>query len=298
VRFIIVLNPAAGKGQARRRLGRALEVLRSAGIAWEIRESRAAAHLTDLARAAAADRPDAVVSAGGDGTHHFVLNGLAGEDVPLGLLPVGSGNDLELGLGVPADLRAAAGLLAAFRIQSIDLVRVGKAYYACMGGAGWDSIVNRYANEEVNWLTGPPKYLWALARCLKFYRPFSVEIRSEGGNYSGDVLFLGLGNAPSYGAGLKLTPRARMDDGLVDVCVVPFIPKLELLRWLPAVFTGAHLRHPRIQYFQCRRLEILGPASVEFFGDGEFMQTLPATVEVVPRALRVIVPQVPGGSGS
>lgn len=298
MRFIILLNPAAGKGKARKRIRRALEDLREAGIELEIRESRTSSHLTDLARAAAAERPDAVISAGGDGTHHYVLNGLTGGHIPLGLLPVGSGNDLEHGLGISGDLREAARLLVDFHTQSIDLVRVGKVFYACMGGAGWDSTVNRYANEKVKWLTGSLKYLWALAKCLKFYRPFQIEIRSDGDSYSGDVLFMGLGNAPSYGGGLRLTPRARMHDGLVDACIVPFIPKLELLRWLPTVFTGGHLRHPKIKYFQAQRVEILGPASVEFFGDGEFIQTLPAVAEVVPSALRVIVPRARGGSGS
>jgi diacylglycerol kinase (ATP) len=271
-------------------LARALEVLRRAGVEPDVRESRDSRHLLELARQARDERPDLVVSAGGDGTHHYVLNALWGGEVPLGLLSLGSGNDLAHGLGVPVEPRDAAQTLLEGQARQIDLARVGSKVYACIAGAGFDAVVTRFANEQVRWVRGSPAYAWAILRCLKFFRPHRLELRSDGGNFSGDVIFVTIANSVAYGGGVRMAPRARLDDGLLDVCIVPEMGKFELLRWVPRAYRGEHLAHPRIRYFQARKISLESPSRLELFGDGEFIQELPVTIEVVPRALRVIVP--------
>ncbi|HLW77995.1 MAG TPA: diacylglycerol kinase family protein, partial [Terriglobia bacterium] len=251
-------------------------------------------HLTELARRAADARPDLVVSAGGDGTHHYVINGLAGSDVPLGILSLGSGNDFAAGLGIPAEPRAAAEVLLHGATRAIDLARVGTRFYGGIAGAGFDSVVTRFANERVHWVHGSPAYAWAILRCLKYYRPHPVEIRSSVKDFWGDVIFVTVGNSESYGGGVRMAPQARLDDGLLDVCVVPAMSKFELLRWVPSAYRGEHLRHPRIDYFQTSRVTLASTSRLELFGDGEFIQELPATIEAAPRALRVVVARDPG----
>ena len=91
-----------------------------------------------------------------------------------------------------------------------------------------------------------------------------------------------------------MTPCAQLDDGLLDVCIIPAMTKFELLQWVPRAYRGNHLAHPGIIYFQARRISLKSPARLEIFGDGEFMQELPATIEVVPQALRVVVPKKDG----
>ena len=291
MKLIILLNPSAGRNKAGREVRKALEIFRAAGARFELRESRSARHLLELAQQAREEKPDVVVSAGGDGTHHYVINGIYGSGIPLGLLPIGSGNDFVKGVGVPLDLRSAAAVLLDGRVREIDLARVGPAVYACIAGVGFDSVVTRYANERVRRMGGSWAYAWAILRCLKFYRPEPLELISDGQNFSGEVLFAVVGNNVSYGGGLKLTPRAKLDDGWLDVCIVPYIPKLELLRWLPRAYRGEHLAHPRILYFQARKVALKTTSHLELFGDGEFMQELPATIDVAPRALRVVVPK-------
>lgn len=231
-----------------------------------------------------------VVSAGGDGTHHYVINGLFGSRIPLGLLPAGSGNDFAKGLGIPLDPGAAAAVLLSGRTREIDLARTGSGVYGCIAGAGFDSVVTRFANERVRRLGGSLAYAWAILRCLKFYRPEPVEIISDGESFSGEIVFAVVGNNVSYGGGLKLTPRAKLDDGLLDVCIIPYLRKFELLRWVPRAYRGEHLAHPRIIYFQARKVALRARSRLELFGDGEFIQELPAVIEVVPRGLRVRVP--------
>ncbi len=291
MRFTILLNPSAGRRRARRRLARALDVLRRAGAEVRIEESNSPEHLVELARRARDKNPDVVVSAGGDGTHHYALNGLVGGEVPLGILSLGSGNDFARALGIPVEPGAAARTLLKGDARRIDVARVGSAVYGCVAGVGFDSVVNRYANERVRYVSGPLAYTWAILRCIGPYRPQRLELRSDGRNFSGEVMFAVVGNTTSFGGGLKITPRARPDDGLLDVCIVPAMGKFELLRWVPRAYSGAHLKHPRILYFQARKITLASPSRLELFGDGEFLQELPATIEVVPRALKVVVPK-------
>jgi diacylglycerol kinase (ATP) len=290
VRIIILLNPNAGRGKGRFMLREALAVMRREGVVIDAQESRDAQHLLALARQAAAEKPDAIVSLGGDGTHHYVVNGIVGSEIPLGFIPCGSGNDLAKGLGIPTQARAAAEVLFAGNTRRIDLGRAGNTVYGCIAGAGFDSVVTRYANARVRHLRGPWAYAWSILRCLKSYRPEPLKIVSDVQEFSGDVVFAVVGNNVSYGGGIHLTPRAKLDDGLLDVCVVPYMGKLELLHWIPRAYRGEHLRHPRIIYFQAHKVSLSTTSRLELFGDGEFMQELPATIEIVPRALPVIVP--------
>jgi diacylglycerol kinase (ATP) len=290
MRIIILVNPNAGRGKARFVLRETLEVMPRAGVEIDVQESRDTQHLLALARWAAAEEPDAIVSLGGDGTHHYVLNGIVGSEIPLGIIPCGCGNDFAKGLGIPTQAHAAAEVLWAANTRWIDLGRAGNTFYGCIAGAGFDSVVTRYANERVRWLRGSCAYAWSILRCLKSYRPEPLEMVSDVQEFSGEVIFAAVGNNVSYGGGIHLTPRAKLDDGLLDVCIVPYIEKLEFLRWVPRAYRGEHLGHPRITYFQARKVSLSTTSRLELFGDGEFMQELPATIEVVPRALRVIVP--------
>ena len=296
MRFIILFNPNAGRGKARWVLREALEVIRRKGIVADVQESRDAQHLLALARQAAAEKPDAVVSLGGDGTQHYVLNGIMGSEIPLGVIPCGSGNDLAKGLRIPLQTRAAAEVLCACNTRRVDLGRVGTTVFSCIAGAGFDSVVTRYANERVRRLRGSLAYAWSILRCLEAYRPEPLEIVSDVQGFSGEVIFAVVGNNVSYGGGIRLTPRAQLDDGLLDVCIVPYLGKWELLRWVPSAYRGLHLRHPRIIYFQARKVSFHSTSRLELFGDGEFMQGLPATIEVVPRVLSVIVPRATEGA--
>ncbi|MFB3921048.1 MAG: diacylglycerol kinase family protein [Terriglobia bacterium] len=290
MRIIILFNPAAGRGSAGRKLARAVEVLRRGGVEPEIRESRSAAHLCELARQALDERPNLVVSAGGDGTHHHVLNVLRGSDVSLGMIPLGTGNDLPAGLGLPSDPRRAAEIILNGKTQRIDLGGVGSKAYGGMAGTGLDSMVARYVNERAQKIRGRSAYAWGILCCLIDFQPQPLEIEAEGFQFSGDVIAVLVGNLSLYGGGFRITPRARPDDGLLDVCLVPAMSKLQLLRWIPRIYRGTHLAHQRIQYFQTPQLTLCSPSKLDLYADGEFVQPLPVTIEALPKTLSVIVP--------
>ena len=229
MRVIILLNPTAKRGKARVLLERALKVFRRENVQFDVRQSQSSRHLTELAKTAAEEKPDLIVSAGGDGTHHYVINGLFGSEVPLGFLPMGTGNDFGNGVGMPPDVQSAAAAVLTGQVRAIDVARAGTTIYGCIAGMGFDSTVTRYANEHARWLNGSLAYTWSLLRCMHEYRPQQLEIITEGESFSGDVVFAVVGNNVSYGGGIRLAPRAKLNDGLLDICVVPYMSRLELL---------------------------------------------------------------------
>lgn len=302
MKIIILTNPSAGGGKARRGLCEAVDALHRSGEDPQILESLGVKHLAQLARESRAKKPDVIVSAGGDGTLQHVLNGLFPGEVSLGIIPLGRGNDFARGLGIPSDPRAAAELLLKGKTRVIDLARAGHAegaarriesqpiIFAGIAGVGFDSMVNRYVNERARLFRGRLVYAWSLARCLGTYRPQPIELTSDAQNFSGEVMFAVVGNNTSYGDGIRITPRAVLDDGLLDVCVVPAMSKWELLRWVPGAYRGEHLAHHGIIYFKASRITLKSSARLELFADGEFLTELPATIEVLPHALRVLAP--------
>ncbi len=297
MKITILTNPSSGGGKARHALAEALEVLRRAGAEVQVLPSESAGHLSELARQARDARPDVVAAAGGDGTVHHVLNGLFPGPVPLGIIPLGRGNDLARSLGIPTNPCQASEVLLRGQTREIDLARVCSPntsearpqVYACIAGVGFDSVVTRYANQPARRLHGRFAYVWGILRCLWSFQPQPLEITSDTQDFSGDIMFAVVGNNSTYGDGVKMCPRARLDDGLLDVCIVPKMGKLELLSWVRRAYRGEHLAHPRMRYFQVPRLVLKSAARLELFGDGEYLQDLPATIETIPRALKVIV---------
>ena len=302
MRIVILLNPNAGGGKARRVIQTVIEVLRCGGAAAEVRESRSGEHLVQLAREAAAQQPDILVAAGGDGTVHTILNGIFPTGVPLGIIPIGRGNDFARGLGIPAHPCDAAEVLLRGQVRQVDLARASpgatepqpggaaSAIYACVAGVGFDSVVNRYANERAHRLHGRFAYAWGIARCLKAYQPLPMKLSSDALNFEGEIIFAVVGNNSWYGDGFRIAPRARLDDGFLDICIVPAMSKWELVRWIPDAHRGTHLAHPRILYAQTRQVRLESPARLEVFADGEFLQDLPVMIDVLPRALHVVAP--------
>lgn len=290
MRIIILYNPAAGRGRARRKFQTAREVLRRGGDELEVYESRSTEHLRELAREAAAAKPDMIVSAGGDGTHHQVINEAWLSGVPIATLPLGSGDDLPRALSMPAQPQEAARALLAGKLRQIDLVKTGPRVFAGLAGVGFVAVANRFANERVHRMWGRLSYPWAILHTLLSYRPQPLELHSEDRAFAGDILLVVVGNGGLYGGGFQLAPHAQLDDGLLDVCIVPPLGFGEILRWAPRAYRGTHLAHPRVQYFQSPRVTLRSSVRMELYADGEFIQELPATMEVMPRALKVVVP--------
>jgi diacylglycerol kinase (ATP) len=286
----LLVNPTAGKGRAANVVAAVTERLRSAGSNVAILVGKDATEAQALARQAVADGVDALVALGGDGMVHLALNVVAGTDTPLGIIPAGTGNDLANTLGLPSkDPVAAAGVLAeqlATGGRPMDAVRVGDKWFGCVLGAGFDSRVNDRANR-MSWPRGRMRYNLAILGELRVFKPLPFVLELDGERWETDAMLVAVGNAKSYGAGMKVTPDAEVDDGLVDVQVLGPVSKPEFLRTFPKVFKGTHVNHPAVTIRRAKVVSLASPG-VTAYADGEYLADLPITCETVPGAVRVL----------
>ena len=292
-RLGLIVNPTSGKNTGARIGAQALTLLRAAGADIVDLSAADARGALEKGRAAVADRAvDAVVVTGGDGMVHLGANLCAGTDVPLGVIAAGTGNDIARELGLP--VRDAA--KAVERILSGGTRRVDVAQHTTPTGetrwflgvlaAGFDAVVNERANHW-RWPKGPMRYNLAILRELPVFRAIPYVLELDGTRIETEAMLVAVGNGPAYGGGMRVTPDAAFDDGLLDVLVLHRISTAQFLRVFPSVFRGAHTSHPAVEVHRARRvrLEALGIVS---YADGERFAPLPMTMEVVPGALTVL----------
>jgi diacylglycerol kinase (ATP) len=287
IRFLV--NPAAGRGAGKAHLDR-IRVLASrhgAGLVL----SRKVSDLAEQARRAAEDGIERLLVAGGDGTMHHAAQGLAGTACALGVIPLGSGNDLAGTLGIPSDLEVAVERALKGEVRRIDLARVGETYCIGYAGVGFDSEVTRFANE-VKFLRGPLIYFYAVIHTLITFEPPRMKVVYDGGEFEGRVMFTVVNNLPRFGGGMLIAPDARIDDGLLDLVIVREVPKSTLLTVFPKVYSGRHVGHPAVTIVRTRRAEITIDRAMTMYGGGEPVRPMkagePVAVEVVPGGLRVV----------
>jgi diacylglycerol kinase (ATP) len=253
--------------------------------------SRKVGDLAAQARRAAEDGVERLLVAGGDGTMHHAAQGLAGSECALGVIPLGSGNDLAGTLGIPPDLDAAVARALGGEIRRIDLARVGETYCIGYAGVGFDSEVTRFANE-VKVLRGPLIYFYSVIHTLITFEPPRMKVVHDEGVFEGRVMFTVVNNLPRFGGGMRIAPEARIDDGLLDLVIVKEVPKPVLMSIFPKVYSGRHVGHPAVTIVRTRRAEITIDRPMTMYGGGEPVGPVeagvPVTVEVVPGGLAIV----------
>jgi len=295
-RVRVLVNPAAGRGAGRRALPRLQEVAQRAGARLVV--SSGLDEFAAEAARAVADGVERLVVAGGDGTMHHAIQPLAGSETALGVLALGSGNDLAATVGVPRRLEAAFRVAVEGPIRRLDLGRVDDRWYAGVAGVGFDSEVAHIASERVRLLRGPLIYPWAVVRALATFRPPQITLEYEAadgreGRFEGRVMLVAFGNTHRFGGGMCIAPEALPDDGWLDVVVVKEISRGRLLRVFPKVYRGTHMGLPEVETFRTRRMRVWLEREMSVYGDGEPMAPVTGEgveVRVVPGALGVAAP--------
>lgn len=296
MRVAIVANPASGRGKGRKLIPEVRAALASSGVEHELLESADAPDATRLAREASEGGAEVVVALGGDGQVGLVANGIleAERRAALAVIPGGTGNDFARALGLDRkDPLGAVRLLAAPELRPIDAVRLHTpqrdCYFVNIGSAGFDSEVNAYANS-LRFVKGTASYVVGVVVMLRRFTPGRFRITVDGTGQEVAGMLVAVGNAVSYGGGMKVTPGALLDDGLLDVCVLGAVSKFEFLKTFPKVFSGTHVDHPAVQILRGRLIEVAAEREMQVFADGDHVGTLPATFELLPGALQVVAP--------
>lgn len=308
--YRIILNPHADNGRAGRQLPGLRNALDAEGWSYEIHQTEGPGHATQLARVAY-DPALRIIAVGGDGTLHEVCCGVLSQlqKVPVGILPMGTGNDFVKALGMPGTLAEGVEALQAATVQPVDVGWVrwtenGERHqepFVNAVGIGFDAQVAYFAKDFKHW-PGVSGYLAAVFRTLRYWHSPEVRVSAVRSDqeaplptvlYHGPMLLTTLGNGVSSGGAFYLTPNASIQDGRLDACVVPNLPLRRILRLIPKVMRGRHENAPELTIATVYTAHLVSNTPLPIHTDGEVVsaQARDIEIEIEPGALPVLMPQ-------
>lgn len=288
----VIFNPKAGGGRAARHRRRLEELLKACAgsIPWAVMETRSRGHGRELAAEAAAQGASIVAAAGGDGICGEVANGIAGTGARLGIIPLGTGNDLAREVGLTGGVDHAVRTLVHGTPRAMDLGKVDGWFFANGAGCGFDAVVARRVGQGYRWLRGRAVYIAAVLHSLRTFRAASFTVEADGRIFTLNAMLCYVANSRSTGGGMLIAPAAKIDDGLLSVCIVKEVGRAEFLRAFPQVFRGTHVHHPKVLMMEVRNLWVSTDPPLPVLADGDVVQTSPCRFTAVPSAIEVMVP--------
>ena len=279
---VIIFNPKARSEKSRD----LADVLREIAPEAVLRETDSAGGARRLAAEAAREGFRIVVAAGGDGTVNEVVNGLAGTEAALGVLPIGTMNVFSKEHDLPEKLDEAWAVIRAGNLREIDLLAANGTHFIQLAGVGLDAQVVKETTWESKKNLGPLSYLISAAQIAARTPP---KLAVEAGGRISEGSFVLIGNGRYYGAKITLFPKARVDDGLLDVLIFKNIGYLDIAKYLAGVLVGRHTGMDGVEYFQVSEATVRSEGDVPVEVDGELSGALPVTFRVAGK-LQLCVP--------
>lgn len=288
--WALVINPVSGQGKGATLGTYVAGYLNSRKIDYEIIVGKNAIEQSDALQRFIDKYPqcDGVLAVGGDGLFHLVLQKITPAQIPLGVIPAGTGNDFARTLGWAIErIDALLDTVLTKKPRRVDLGLVDGEWFGAILSTGFDSIVNEKANA-MSWPKGPMKYNVAIAMELPRFKLRHYEITLDDRTISTEAMLIAVSNGRSYGGGMLVCPNADITDGLFDVMVLHPISKLEFTKVFPRVFKGTHITHPAVEIVRSKRVTITAKAVA--YADGERVGQLPISAECIPGALATWIP--------
>lgn len=281
--WAIAINPASGQGRSIAIGEEVVAFFSERNFKYRVFSAGSAEALrAELETTLDSEDVEGVISVGGDGLAHLILQIVVPRHIPFAVIPAGTGNDIVRTFGWSLDnIQSQLERVTSTEPQPIDLGNVDSEWFAAILSTGFDSIVNERANR-LKWPKGPQRYNVAIARELPRFAPISYEITTDTRTFTTEAMLIAIGNGRSYGGGMLVCPQAQMDDGLFDVMILEPVSKFEFLKVFPKVYSGSHLSHPRVSTFRTKKISINADAVA--YADGERIGAAPISAECVPGA--------------
>jgi diacylglycerol kinase (ATP) len=290
----VLTNPMSGHGNAPHAAERAVARFQALGIDVTGIVGRDAGHARELVDDALTRETDALVVVGGDGVIRLALQALARKDIPLGIVPAGTGNDHAREYRLPtSDPEAAVDLIAAGHLETVDLGHIQssdgtRTWFGTVAATGFDSLVSDRVNR-MRWPHGRMRYNVAMVAEMYRLRPLPFRMVLDGEREIVTNLTLAaFGNTRSYGGGMLICPGANHRDGLLDITMVHSSSRTKLIRLFPTVFKGTHVNLEEVSTDRARTITVDSPG-INAYADGDYACPLPAEISAVPGALKIFV---------
>lgn len=301
--WLVIVNPNAGNGNGERDWEKISSLLNDAKISFSTKFTERKGHAIDLTIEGINEGYRNIVATGGDGTLNEVVNGIflnnvcPASDIILASIPVGTGNDWGKMFGITPDYEKAVKIIAAKRTMKHDIGRMHyyegiekkTRYFINIAGLGFESVVvNKTNYQKEHGRGGKLIYLYNLLTSLLAYKNTVAEITIDDETIKTTVFSVNIGNGKYCGGGMRQTPRALPDDGLLDVTIIKDIGKLEIIRKLKILYNGTILTHPRIDGYKCKTIMITSPSVMYLEADGESLGHTPAEFDLIPDAINIV----------
>jgi diacylglycerol kinase (ATP) len=291
----VILNPCGGRWTGQTKVDRVEQALHATGIDYHLEVTESLEKGTEVAKQAAQEAWPLIVAAGGDGTINGVVNGLIqarGEKEAgiLGIIPVGTANDLADMLSLPDDIMLACQRLTTGHTRVIDVGEVNGRYFANNSAIGLEPMVT-LAHEQMRWLKGDLRYLLAALRTIISAQSWRGRLTWDEGEYDGPITLVSVGNSPRTGGVFYMTPEAILDDGLLDFVYAEGLTRWQMLTLLPKTFTGKHIHHPLVSNRRTTALTASITPGTPIQADGVIIHRNATEINyrIIPSKLRVIV---------
>lgn len=301
--WLAIVNPNAGNGKGLRDWQFIAGFLEKKHLSFTVKFTEAKGHAILLAEEAVKNGCRNIITVGGDGTLNEVVNGVfmsrscPTTDISLAIIPVGTGNDWGRMFGIPLDYEKAVGIIAAGKRMLHDIGIITyfegeekkKRYFINIAGLGFESAVVKRTNfQKDKGHSGKAIYFYNLLMSLLSYKNTRAEIIFDGEKRSASVFSINVGNGKYCGGGMRQTPDAIPDDGLLDVTVINDIGKIEIIRSLKMLYDGTILSHPKIEGFKCRNLKVTSESRILAEADGESLGHTPAEFSIIPLSINIV----------
>jgi len=281
--WAIAINPASGQGRSVAIGEEVVQYFAKKSLPYQVFSALSANALrNEMESFLDAHEVEGVISVGGDGLAHLILQIVVPRHIPFAVIPAGTGNDIVRTLGWSLEnIESQLDRVTSTQPELIDLGNVDSEWFAAILSTGFDSIVNERANR-LKWPKGPQRYNVAIARELPRFAPIEYEITTDTRTFTTKAMLIAVGNGRSYGGGMLVCPQAQMNDGLFDVMILEPVSKLEFLKVFPKVYSGSHLSHPQVSTFRTKKIAINADAVA--YADGERIGAAPISAECVSAA--------------
>jgi diacylglycerol kinase (ATP) len=281
--WLVAINPSSGHGKGADFGERVTDYLSAKKAPYRVFSAQSASQLrNEIEGSLDSQRYQGIISVGGDGLAHLILQLAVPRSIPFAIIPAGTGNDIVRTLGWSlTDIDGYLDQVISTKAQPIDLGNVDSEWFAAILSTGFDSVVNERANS-LKWPKGPQRYNAAIALELPKFQPIQYEITMDSSTLTTEAMLIAVGNGRSYGGGMLVCPQAQLNDGLFDVMILEPVTKVEFLKVFPKVFSGSHISHPAVKTFRTQKVSIVADAVA--YADGERIGLAPVSAECIAAA--------------
>jgi diacylglycerol kinase (ATP) len=288
----LIYNPTSGRELIKRHLPEILEKLEKAGYEASCHATTGAGDATEAAKTAVERQYDVVIAAGGDGTIHEVVNGLAEQEYrpKLGIIPAGTTNDFARALQIPRDIGAAVDIITQGDLIPVDIGRINDKYFINIAGGGRLTELTYEVPSKLKTMLGQLAYYLKGMEMIPSIKPSDVRIEYDGKLFEGEAMMFLVGLTNSIGGFEKLAPDSSINDGLFSLLILKKVNLAEFIRISTLALRGEHINDPNVIYTQANRIKVYSNEKVQLNLDGEFGGLLPAEFENLYRHLEVFVP--------